>query len=34
MGAYKDLTNQKFGKLICEKDVGRNKDGNVLWKFI
>jgi hypothetical protein len=32
MGAYKDLTNQKFGKLVCEKDVGRTKNGNVLWK--
>lgn len=32
MGAYKDLTNQKFGKLVCKKDVGRTKNGNVLWK--
>ena len=33
MGKYKDLKGDKFGRLICLEDVGRNKNGNVLWKF-
>ena len=32
MGKYKDLKGDKFGRLICLEDVGRNKNGNVLWK--
>jgi len=26
-----DLTGQRFGRLVCIKDVGRDKYGNVLW---
>ena len=29
---YKDITNQRFGKLTALKDVGSNKQGNALWK--
>lgn len=27
----KDLTNQRFGKLVVIKEVGRNKDNRVIW---
>lgn len=34
MGKYIDLTGQRFGRLVCVKDAGRNNNGGVLWKCI
>ncbi len=31
MSKYRDLTGQKFGRLTCIKDVGRNKRWNRVW---
>lgn len=31
MGTYKDLTGQKFGRLIVLKQVGRDKNNQVIW---
>lgn len=31
MAKYKDLTGMKFGRLRVIKDIGRTKQGNVLW---
>lgn len=31
---YVDLTNQRIGRLTCTKDVGRSKDGSVLWECV
>ena len=32
MGIKKDLIGQRFGRLVVIEDVGRSKDGNVLWE--
>ena len=31
MGKYIDLTGQRFGRLVCVKDVGRSKNRQALW---
>jgi hypothetical protein len=30
----KDLTNQKFGRLVVLEEAGRAKDGQVIWKCV
>lgn len=32
--ARRDLTNQKFGKLLAIKEVGKDKNGHIIWKCI
>jgi hypothetical protein len=32
MGKHLDLTGQKYGRLTCVKEAGRNKCGQVLWE--
>lgn len=32
MGKFKDLTNQRFGKLVVIGQDGRDKYGKILWK--
>lgn len=31
---YLDLSGKRFGRLICIKDVGRDKSGSVLWECL
>lgn len=31
MSVYKDITGERFGRLVALNDVGRNKRGWVLW---
>jgi hypothetical protein len=31
---YKDLTGQRFGRLICIKDIGRNRFNEAIWECI
>ncbi len=31
MGNPKDLTNQRFGRLVAKKSVGKSKNGHYLW---
>ena len=34
MGVFKDLTGQKFGRLIVLKDSGKRYNGNVIWECL
>ena len=32
MGAFRDLTGQRFGRLVAIESVGRDKQGYVIWR--
>ena len=34
MGKIVDITEQRFGKYLVLKEIGRDKGGNVLWKCL
>ncbi len=34
MAAFKDITNQRFGRLIAIRSTGKRKSGQVVWKCI
>lgn len=34
MGAFRDLTGQKFGRLTVIKQFGRDKKGGILWRCV
>ena len=33
MGAAKDITGQRFGRLVAIQRVGSNKQGLAVWQF-
>lgn len=34
MGKFKDLTGQRFGRLVVQEKAGRDKHGRILWKTL
>ena len=34
MAIVKDLTGQRFGRLLCKSQAGKNKRGDILWECV
>ena len=34
MATYKNIEGQRFGKLVAQRVVGKNKQGNYLWECL